>query len=507
MTATPESQPLPRSIRFQLLAAVNLALGAAIVALLVVRYTNEMEDEVGKKHLGLNDEAAAVHAAATHLWEDHHADSVQLYIDTVCDRMRESDSPCHHIVVRLHDRVLQSRSHNHNDADIVAAVEAAAVATDHRSSVNERVIVVGSFADNGVSVFVSENLDNIRRSIRRDVFIQLAVLGLLGLVAAAVVNLVLIRIVTRPMQRLLLTVGQIADGQLGAESTSFGSYELQQLGSAVNLMSRTLKANDSERRQQMKKAREIQQHLLPRGVVIPGLMTADVFEPADVVAGDYYDFLPLSDGSWLICVADVTGHGVPAAMGAAMLKSLLQTATEQAPFDPVSIVDEVNRRFALTVLPGNFASMFLARWEPASRSLCWASAGHEPAILLREDGQLEHLESTGLLLGIDENADWEERSVTLQPGDRILLFSDGATDIRDPEGELFGRDRLIACFTDTARNATANALHSLNSVLDTYRAEQPLLDDLTLVLLECGTTAGTTAVAENRQTTVTTLSP
>ncbi len=477
----------PRTIRFQLLLTVNVILGTAIVGLLVLRYTHEMKVEAQKKHANLNDEAIAIHAAVNHLWQDHDTSAVQSYINSVCEQMRASTSPCHHIVLQRNRQVLQAQAHADDDPQIVSAIESASRAKNHQSVLGDHVFVAGSHTSNGISVYVSEDLDNVRRAIRRDLLLQLAVAGLLGAGTAGIVSFLLLRIVREPLQRLLMTVDQISDGKFGTEARSFGSREMQELSSAINSMSRCLLESDSERHQQMVKAQQIQQHLLPNDVKIPDLLTAHVFEPADVVAGDYYDFLQLTDGSWLICLADVTGHGIPAAMGAAMLKSLLIAASESPPFDPVSILEEVNRHFAVTVLPGNFASMFLGRWEPKSRELSWASAGHEPGLLLTQTGHLDQLQSTGLLLGIQTGAVWDLRSVTLSAGDRILLFSDGATETLSPESELFGRDRLSACFSRWSELSPQTTLNRITGILGKHRGERPLNDDLTLVVMECRT--------------------
>lgn len=475
----------PRTIRFQLLLAVNLTLGLAFTGLLVLRYDREMAEAVTEKQSGLNDEAIAIHAAVSHLSQDHGGNAVQSYIDSVCRKMRESTSPGHHIFVQLKEQLLQAEAHSPAASQLFAEVEAAAARDSQSIGLRVPTLVVGSHAENDVRVFISENLTNVRRGIRREVLVQLAVLGGLGLLAAGIVNVVLLRIVGIPLRQLLATVEQIASGSLGAEAPAFGSHEMHQLSSAINSMSQTLQKNDHERRQQMKKAQLIQQHLLPNGIQIARLETAHIFEPADAVAGDYYDFLLLADGSWLICVADVTGHGVPAAMGASMLKSLLLAAAEHPPFDPVSILDEVNRHFAATVLPGNFASMFLGRWRPELYELTWASAGHEPGILLSDSGRVSSLESTGLLLGIDTDTTWEPREVTLSARDRILLFSDGATETRNQDGELFGRERLMAWFSRCRELSPQAAVTRISGVLGEHRGSDPQSDDLTLVMLQC----------------------
>ncbi len=169
-----------------------------------------------------------------------------------------------------------------------------------------------------------------------------------------------------------------------------------------------------------------------------------------------------------------------------MLKSLLMAATEQPPFEPRLLLAEINRHFATAVLPGNFASMFLGRWQPESGELSWASAGHEPGILLTQTGRLDQLSSTGLLLGVDSEADWTQLSVHLEEGDRVLLFSDGATETRCPDGELFGREQLTARFSQCDGLTPGEVLKRIKELLDRHRFEGPLRDDLTLVMLQCG---------------------
>ncbi|MCA9108416.1 MAG: SCO family protein, partial [Planctomycetaceae bacterium] len=222
-------------------------------------------------------------------------------------------------------------------------------------SMNEHGVIVGSDFRDGTTVIISEELANIRRDIRRDVLLQLGALGVLGVVSAGIVNLVLLRIVAVPLRQLQDIMDDIGGRNFGAQTSPRGSLEMQQLVEAVNAMSHRLLESDRQRQQQMRTAKQIQEYLLPNGQQIPGLQATHLFDPADNVAGDYYDFLPFGDGSWLICVANVTGHGVPAAKGAAMLKSMLLTVTEQAPADPVAILNWLNRWFVHTILPGQFS--------------------------------------------------------------------------------------------------------------------------------------------------------
>jgi phosphoserine phosphatase RsbU/P len=444
-----------------------------------------MNGAVALKHAGLDDEAIAIHAATGHLLHEHGPNAVQGYIESVCDKMQDSWSPQHFIAVRLRDGAVYTAGIGERSDELVTALEAASQVGAHRADFDDRTFVAGEHSGNGISVYASESLSNIRRSIRREGLMQVAVLGLLGLLAAGIVNIVLLRMVNSPLKRLLETVEQISSGHLGAEARSYGSREMQDLSRAVNSMSRSLMKHDEDRRAQMARARDIQQHLLPRQQHIPGLRTAHLFEPADEVAGDYYDFVRLPDHAWLICVADVTGHGVPAAMGAAMLKTLLLIAAEESHFSLVSILQQINRRFAAAILPGNFATMFLAKWQPKSSVLSWASAGHDSGILLAKSGRVDQLPSSGLPLGIDTNADWEEHSVELCIGDRILLYSDGATETRSPAGELLGRQRLVSWYSQYTDQSPDHTLVELSRALSEYRGDYPQNDDVTFVALEC----------------------
>lgn len=482
-------QPGAKSIRTQILLAVNLPLSVVLVGLLALQYDREMTEAVTLKQAGLDDQAIAVRAAATHLLQEHGTGDVQNYIDSVCTEMRNSWSPKHHISVRLRSDVLHAAEDDPDPDALYSAIRASIGNGQRQTQYREEIVVAGVSSSDGIDVFVSESLTNIRRSIRREVLTQVAVLGVLGLLAAVIVNVVVLRTIRSPIRRLLQTVKQLTDGDLGVETRLSGSREMQELCAAITAMSVSLKQHDSERRAQMARARDIQQHLLPNGMQIPGLQTAHLFEPADEVAGDYYDFLPLRDGSWLICLADVTGHGVPAAMGAAMLKMLLLNSAEESPLDPTAILRKINKRFTASIMPGNFATMFLARWHPKRGELCWTSAGHESAILFAASGAADQLRSSGLPLGIELDADWALQTTKLEEGDRLLIYSDGATETHGANGGLFGRERLVSWYSKHVQDSSRDALSSLSSVLRDFRGDHPRADDLTLVELRCGTSS------------------
>ncbi|HID24789.1 MAG TPA: HAMP domain-containing protein, partial [Planctomycetaceae bacterium] len=437
----PESSP--SSIRFQLLVSVNLVLAVAVAVFLVMDYQAELAERIADKHISLQEEALTMAQAIRRLCGDG-LQTVQKYIDDVCGRMRESHSPGHHIAVIIGDRVLQAVVHHRSSPEMVAAMRRAAVAPNHRARFGDRELVVGAVEIGDVTVYVSEYLIDLRQALHAEYWFRLLAIAGLGLLAAAVVDAVLLRVIVRPTAELAATIRRIGSGELGIQTRGFQSAEYAFLGRAINEMSRSLAEVERHRQREMARARRIQEHLLPTQTEVPGLALACLFQPAEIVAGDYYDIVPLPDGCWLLGVADVTGHGVPAAMVATMLKTFVTHAVEHHT-DPGEILAFVNARFTAVALPEHFASMLLARWNPATAALDYASAGHEPPLLLSGD-QVSELRATGLLLGAVAEARYSAQHVKVVTGDRLLLTTDGASETRNPEGKLFGRRRLGELF-------------------------------------------------------------
>ena len=481
----PESSP--RSIRFLLLVSVNLVLAVAVAVFLVVDYQAELAERIADKHIALQEEALTMTQAIRRL-RRHGLQTVQQYIDDVCGHMRESHSPGHHIAVVIGERVLQAVVHHRSSREMVEAMRRAAAAPNHRARFGQRELVVGAVEEGDVTVYVSEYLTNLRRALHAEYWFRLLAIAGLGLLAAAVVDAVLLRVIVKPTAELAATIRRIGSGELGIQTRGFQSAEYAYLGRAINEMSRSLAEVEQHRQREMARARRIQEHLLPAQTDVPGLTLACLFEPAEVVAGDYYDIVPLPDGCWLLCVADVTGHGVPAAMVATMLKTFVTHAVEHHT-DPGDILAFVNARFTAVALPEHFASMLLARWNPAAAELDYASAGHEPPLFLSGD-QVRELRATGLLLGAVGEAVYPAQHLEVSTGDRLLLTTDGASETRNPDGKIFGRGRLGELFRAYRTDPLDVAVRRIADELVRYRAERPLEDDLTLLAVEFTTCGG-----------------
>jgi sigma-B regulation protein RsbU (phosphoserine phosphatase) len=148
------------------------------------------------------------------------------------------------------------------------------------------------------------------------------------------------------------------------------------------------------------------------------------------------------------------------------------------------VLNVLNEQFAAVSLLGDFVSMILLRVEPQANRLQYASAGHEPGWLISSGDNSRELTSTGLLLGIDEEAAWEEVTIETTMGDRLFVLTDGVSETFNSHGETFGRTRLSQLFTDCRDLTSEQTVQRIDESLAAYRGDAPQHDDVTVVLLE-----------------------
>lgn len=470
------------SINTQLLLAVNVPLACILAVLLTLDYRREMANAVAEKHAGLNEEAMMIYHGIYYLAQNDRPETLQRFIDSVCGHMRETQSLGHHIAVRWQGGLIQAEPNRGDSSELFRTIEQAAGSSDHVAAMDDETLVVGRFSGRGVDVFVSEFTTTIRQSVRRNILFHLISLVILAITAAAIVNPLLWRTVARPVKQLSHAVARIAAGRYEVSPAAYPTRELNELSTAIRSMTASLAANENDRRSQMARARRIQENLMPNASKVPGLSVAHLFAPADEVAGDYYDFLRLPDQSWLVCIADVTGHGIPAALGSVILKTVLHSAVEHET-DPGRILGYVNQRL-IVLLPDQFISLWIGRWNPATCEVSYSSAGHEPALLVRADGELQPLNATGPLLGISDAATWERETVEMRYGDRLLLTTDGVAEAVDQESRQFGRVRLAETVAGCSALSPDEVVRFIRDVVREHQVGDSPTDDLTILLLE-----------------------
>ncbi len=240
-------------------------------------------------------------------------------------------------------------------------------------------------------------------------------------------------------------------------------------------------------REEFAAAAEIQQRLFPATApLIPGFELAGISQPAEAAGGDYYNFLPLADGSWGLVVADVSGHGIGSALLMAEARAYLRfLARTEA--DPAALLTSANRALAEDLGSERFITMHLARLNPGTRHLEYASAGHPPTCVLDAYGNLKaSLKRTGPPLGRRPDQPYVNGpSVELASGDVVLFLTDGLDEAMNPAGtECYGLDRALAVLRMYQKEPAAEIAAALCAAVQAFSAPGPQQDDLTVMVLK-----------------------
>lgn len=256
----------------------------------------------------------------------------------------------------------------------------------------------------------------------------------------------------------------------------------------VEVVKREVEEGLASRRRDAKLAREheearlIQRALLPSTMPeIAGCTLTAMWTPALGIGGDCYDALRFSDSRIALSIADVVGKGLPAAL----LMSNLQAAVRAfatAAAEPHGVCTSVNRLLCRNIAVGKFVTFCYAVVDSRHRTLAWANAGHFPPVLMRADGKVERLTTTGLVLGVANDWTYTSRFLDLRPGDRLVLYTDGITEATTPSGDEFGDARLIETIRAHRYEAAEPLVRAVNEAVIAWTGGAPQ-DDATLIAL------------------------
>ena len=234
-------------------------------------------------------------------------------------------------------------------------------------------------------------------------------------------------------------------------------------------------------RQDQAALREVQQGLLPKTMpAIPGCELSGVCLAASTVGGDYFDAVKLVDGQLGLCVGDVSGKGLPAALLMANLQAAVHAYADNG-IEPRTLCQKVNHIICGNIAVDRFITFFYATLDVASHRLRYTNAGHNAPVLVHLDGSYERLETGGLVLGVDPKTGYEQGELDLAAGDRLVLFTDGVTEAVNAKGEEYGEQRLLHLLIES-RHLGATALQE--AVVDSVRrfSDGRLKDDSTVVV-------------------------
>ncbi|HEX8145001.1 MAG TPA: SpoIIE family protein phosphatase [Pyrinomonadaceae bacterium] len=235
-------------------------------------------------------------------------------------------------------------------------------------------------------------------------------------------------------------------------------------------------------------AREVQERLFPQEFpAVAGLDYCGACRPALGVGGDYYDFLLLPNGNLGIAIGDVSGKGISAALLMASLQASLRGQAMQGTSDLAALMNNVNRLVYDASAENRYATFFYAQYAPSTRALTYVNAGHNPPMLFREsDGasQLIRLdEAGGVVVGLLRDFPYSQATITLEPGDLLVAFTDGISEAMNPQDEEWGEDQMIEAIRACKGLNAADMIKQLVTDADAFAAGAKQHDDMTLVVV------------------------
>ncbi len=236
--------------------------------------------------------------------------------------------------------------------------------------------------------------------------------------------------------------------------------------------------------QELAIAAGIQESLFPS--VLPALAASDLAarnRQARQVGGDYYDALAMDTGHQLLCVADISGKGLPAALLMANIQATLR-ATQAAHPSLADLATRVNSLLHASTPSNKFATAFFLTYDPSTGACTYVNGGHNDGILLRCDGSVEMLTTTGMPLGLFARAAYEEGRLAMGPGDLLALYSDGVSEAENCSEDQFGMDRMIDVMRAHQQAPAAAIVDQMFQSIDAFAGDAPQHDDITLMILK-----------------------
>lgn len=235
-------------------------------------------------------------------------------------------------------------------------------------------------------------------------------------------------------------------------------------------------------------ARDVQSVLLPnRDPDIPGYRIMGTNSPARIISGDYFDYIPLENGTTAIVIADVTGKGVAAGLLMAMCRSALRSELLREQ-DPLKALTRVNKQIYADIREDMFISLALYLVNDENGSIEVVCAGHDKAPLIRANGNLEWVKPPGLAIGLDDGDVFSRvtklHTITLESGDCLLLYTDGVTEAMNPQQDEYGTERMVSAFKTASQGGSGHIVTELNKDLKRFVNGYQQMDDITIIAIE-----------------------
>jgi serine phosphatase RsbU (regulator of sigma subunit) len=351
---------------------------------------------------------------------------------------------------------------------------------------DEWVVAVRRDTESGLAFGLAHPVGEALMDIRRTAALNLG-LGLALVLVALLGILPLSSRMTRDLDVVAGAAERLGDGDLTVRVPVRSRDEFGRLAHTFNQMAQELAQNQARALQQerlhkeLEMCRQIQEDLLPRRPLRLGFADVrGVSVPAREVGGDFFNYFPLGEEEAALLVGDVSGKGVPAALLMANLQARLRA---QLPLqrDLTALVTDLDDSLETEGPHRAYVTLFVALLRDGE--LTYVNAGHNPPFLVRRDGGFEDLPATGRPVALFPGGGYEARSVPLERGDRLFLYTDGVVEAEDAQGEPFGMARLRELLTRGASSEPQELLASLEAAVLAHRGGTEAGDDATMVLL------------------------
>ena len=247
--------------------------------------------------------------------------------------------------------------------------------------------------------------------------------------------------------------------------------------------------SEQERRHlegELELAQNVQKMLLPQEApTIAGLEIAAFSRPAQILGGDYFDFIDFRNGFHGLAIADVAGHGVSASLHMASIQALLRTLVPVNK-SPAEVMRQVHKLFIHNIRFETFVTFFIGAFDSSTKALTYCNAGHQPPLVLHktksEKESVEMLWPTGAAIGLVEEADLAEKTIELQEEDLLVMYTDGVTEAVNPQNQEFGRERLVKLSQNVNNISVKKLIQEIRKSLEGFSEGKPFVDDTTIVI-------------------------
>jgi phosphoserine phosphatase RsbU/P len=268
---------------------------------------------------------------------------------------------------------------------------------------------------------------------------------------------------------------KLSGGELDVEDIDFLGSAGEQIGMAVDRIRMQVDEAD------FAQARAIQQTLLPREMPdVARLDLSGIWQPARTMGGDYYDLLKLGESELAVCIGDVAGKGMPAALLMSGLQAAVRASASSSPRD---LCERVRRVVVSSLTGGRFVTFFYATVDTAAMRVRWCNAGHNAPVLARADGSIVRLAEGGPAFSrLFRDTPYTEREIAIGPGDRLILFTDGVSEAGGESGEQFGEERIEEIVVANPDGDAAALQHTIVEASAAFTRGE-LEDDVTLVVV------------------------